>query len=73
MKRTASAVWKGGLKDGKGSISTESGVLSDTPIFLLDSLRGRQRNESRGVDRGGSCWMFQHGTVGSVGYGEPDG
>ena len=30
MKRTASAVWKGGLKDGKGSISTESGVLSET-------------------------------------------
>lgn len=30
MKRTASAVWNGGLKDGKGSISTESGVLSDT-------------------------------------------
>ena len=30
MKRTASAVWKGGLQDGKGSISTESGVLSDT-------------------------------------------
>jgi osmotically inducible protein OsmC len=30
MKRTASAVWKGGLKDGKGAISTESGVLSDT-------------------------------------------
>jgi osmotically inducible protein OsmC len=30
MKRTASAVWKGGLKDGKGSISTESGVLSAT-------------------------------------------
>ena len=30
MKRTASAVWKGGLKDGKGSISTESGVLSDS-------------------------------------------
>lgn len=30
MKRTASAVWNGGLKDGKGSISTASGVLSDT-------------------------------------------
>jgi osmotically inducible protein OsmC len=29
MKRTASAVWKGGLKDGKGSVSTESGVLSE--------------------------------------------
>jgi lipoyl-dependent peroxiredoxin len=30
MKRNASAVWKGGLKDGKGTISTDSGVLSDT-------------------------------------------
>ncbi|HVE07955.1 MAG TPA: OsmC family protein [Paraburkholderia sp.] len=30
MKRKASAVWQGGLQDGKGSISTESGVLKDT-------------------------------------------
>ncbi|MCL4853744.1 MAG: OsmC family protein [Bryobacteraceae bacterium] len=30
MKRKASAVWEGGLKDGKGTISTDSGVLSDT-------------------------------------------
>lgn len=30
MKRKASAVWRGGLKDGKGAISTDSGVLSDT-------------------------------------------
>ncbi|MBA3320842.1 MAG: OsmC family protein [Pyrinomonadaceae bacterium] len=30
MKRKASAVWQGGLKDGKGRISTDSGVLSDT-------------------------------------------
>ena len=30
MKRTATAIWNGGLKDGKGSISTESGVLSST-------------------------------------------
>src|SRR5256714_4711795 len=30
MKRKASAVWNGGLKDGKGSISTDSGVLSNT-------------------------------------------
>lgn len=27
MQRTASAVWHGGLKDGKGTISTQSGVL----------------------------------------------
>lgn len=30
MQRKASAVWQGGLKDGKGSISTDSGVLSNT-------------------------------------------
>src|SRR5262249_32732375 len=31
MKRKASAVWQGGLKDGKGTISAESGVLANTP------------------------------------------
>jgi osmotically inducible protein OsmC len=30
MKRSASAEWKGGLKDGKGSISTDSTVLNNT-------------------------------------------
>ena len=30
MKRHATAVWSGGLRDGKGAISTQSGVLSDT-------------------------------------------
>jgi osmotically inducible protein OsmC len=31
MERKASAVWKGGLKDGKGTVSSTSGVLSNTP------------------------------------------
>ena len=30
MVRKASAVWKGSLKEGKGTISTDSGVLSNT-------------------------------------------
>ncbi len=30
MVRTSDAVWKGGLKDGKGTISTQSGGLKDT-------------------------------------------
>ena len=29
MQRKASAVWHGGLRDGKGKISTESGLLSN--------------------------------------------
>jgi lipoyl-dependent peroxiredoxin len=31
MKRKASAVWNGSLKEGNGTISLESGVLSKTP------------------------------------------
>ena len=30
MKRKASALWRGSLKDGKGNISTDSGVLKET-------------------------------------------
>jgi osmotically inducible protein OsmC len=31
MERKAGAVWKGGLKDGKGIVTTASGVLKATP------------------------------------------
>jgi osmotically inducible protein OsmC len=31
MKRKATAVWQGNLKNGKGNISTESGILKQTP------------------------------------------
>ncbi len=31
MKRHASAVWQGTLKEGKGSLSTQSGTLQETP------------------------------------------
>ncbi len=31
MQRKASAEWKGGLKDGKGTVSSASGILSNTP------------------------------------------
>jgi osmotically inducible protein OsmC len=30
INRSGSAVWSGGLKDGQGSLSTQSGVLKDT-------------------------------------------
>ena len=30
MKRNASAIWQGGIKDGKGSLSTASGILKET-------------------------------------------
>jgi lipoyl-dependent peroxiredoxin len=31
MNRKASAMWQGGLKDGKGAVSVDSGILRETP------------------------------------------
>ena len=42
MERTASAAWTGGLKDGKGSLSTQSGVLSDTPYGFSTRFENEQ-------------------------------
>jgi len=35
MQRKASAVWKGGLKDGKGTISAPGGVLNNTQYSFV--------------------------------------
>ena len=40
MKRSASAIWQGDLKSGKGSISTESSVLSQTPYSFTTRFEG---------------------------------
>ncbi|MCU1724683.1 OsmC family protein [Pseudomonas sp. 5P_5.1_Bac1] len=40
MKKTASAVWQGGLKDGKGQISTESGALKQVPYGFNTRFEG---------------------------------
>ena len=48
MKRTASAVWQGNLKDGQGTISTESGVLERTPYSFstrFENVRGTNPEE----------------------------
>ena len=42
MDKHASAVWEGGLRDGKGQISTESGVLSASPYGFNTRFEGRQ-------------------------------
>ncbi len=42
MKRHATAVWTGDLKGGKGTVSTQSGVLSDQPY----DFHGRFEDES---------------------------
>jgi lipoyl-dependent peroxiredoxin len=36
IHRQASAVWQGGLRDGKGTLTSTSGVLRDTPYSFRD-------------------------------------
>ena len=40
MKRTAAAVWNGSLKEGKGTLSTQSGVLDETPYSFATRFAG---------------------------------
>src|SRR5690625_6265852 len=42
MKRHATSIWKGTVKEGKGSLSSQSGTLTDTPY----SFAGRFTDES---------------------------
>src|SRR5690554_5246298 len=41
MKNHGSAVWRGGLKDGKGAISTQSGALKDYPYGFASRFEGK--------------------------------
>jgi osmotically inducible protein OsmC len=42
IKRRGSAAWQGGIKDGKGSISTESGALKAYPYGFASRFEGQK-------------------------------
>ncbi len=70
MKRKASAVWQGGLKDGKGTISTESGVLSGTQYSFSTRFEngiGTNPEELIGAAHAGCFSMALSGQLGNVG------
>jgi osmotically inducible protein OsmC len=41
MTTFGTAVWRGGLKDGKGAISTKSGALKDYPYGFASRFEGK--------------------------------
>jgi osmotically inducible protein OsmC len=41
IQRNGSAQWSGGIKDGKGSISTESGALQSYPYGFASRFEGK--------------------------------
>lgn len=42
MQRNATAVWQGGIKDGRGTLSSDSGVLTDSPYSFATRFEGEQ-------------------------------
>lgn len=60
MQRSATAVWNGTLKDGKGSISTPSGTLADAPYSVLtrfENAKGTNPEELIGAAHAGCFAM----------------
>jgi osmotically inducible protein OsmC len=41
MKTTGSAIWEGGIKDGRGAISTQSGALKTYPYGFASRFEGK--------------------------------
>ncbi len=66
MTRNASAVWQGGLKDGKGSITTASGVLSSTQYSFATRFENGIGTNPEELNCGGSRRLLFHGAFGSV-------
>jgi lipoyl-dependent peroxiredoxin len=70
MKRKASAAWKGGLKDGKGSISTDSGVLDNTQYSFgtrFEDGKGTNPEELIAAAHAGCFSMALSGQLGNAG------
>ncbi len=70
MTRKASAVWQGDLKGGKGTVSTESGVLSNTQYSFntrFDNGKGTNPEELIAAAHAGCFSMALSAELGKAG------
>jgi osmotically inducible protein OsmC len=70
MKRKASAVWSGAIKDGKGRLSTDSGVLADTQYSFstrFEDGKGTNPEELIAAAHAGCFAMALSGQLGNEG------
>ncbi|MGD0745371.1 MAG: OsmC family protein [Verrucomicrobiota bacterium] len=71
MQRKASAIWRGGLKDGKGNLSTESGVLAQTQYSFgtrFESGVGTNPEELIAAAHAGCFAMALSAELGKAGF-----
>ena len=69
MQRKANAIWKGGLKDGKGVVSASSGVLSNTPYSFatrFENTPGTNPEELIAAAHAGCFSMALSGQLGAA-------
>lgn len=70
MKKTASAHWQGGIKDGKGTISTQSGALKSAPYGFntrFEDQPGTNPEELLGAAHAGCFSMALSKELGEAG------
>jgi osmotically inducible protein OsmC len=70
MERTGSAVWKGGLKDGTGTVSSESGVLDGVHYSFAKRFgdeKGTNPEELIAAAHAGCFSMQLSGVLGAAG------
>jgi lipoyl-dependent peroxiredoxin len=71
MKRKGSAVWRGGIKTGEGTVSTESGVLSNVGYSFAKRFGdepGTNPEELIGAAHAGCFSMAFSGQLGAAGF-----
>ncbi|MBE7561093.1 OsmC family protein [bacterium] len=71
MKRSASANWQGSLKEGRGTVSTPSGVLADTPYSFttrFESTPGTNPEELVAAAHAGCFAMAFSASLGRAGF-----
>lgn len=74
MKRDASAQWRGGLKDGRGTLSTASGVLDTSGYSFatrFEDAKGTNPEELIGAAHAGCFSMALAMMLGQAGF-EPE-
>ncbi|HMI35991.1 MAG TPA: OsmC family protein [Steroidobacteraceae bacterium] len=71
MKRSASAVWHGDLKQGHGALATHSGVLKDTPYSFatrFEQTPGTNPEELLAAAHAGCFTMALSAALGGAGF-----
>jgi osmotically inducible protein OsmC len=71
MQRTATAVWTGSLKEGKGAISTQSGVLNEAPysfVTRFENGKGTNPEELIAAAHAGCFTMALSAQLGTMNF-----